>query len=973
MPVTRFATRILQSLRSQRRRKRSHQLRNAAVESMEPRLLLTLVADLNPDVDANFTGSTSRDRFLAGSGPQQVVAGAGNDRLLSLGDAGEPDPAQTNGADGRVNPPVADGTANDIFYGGLGADVFEFRPLLNATQEVRDQYTSRDRGNVNWRRVAGENDEVHAHWVEGIGDDIVMDFSRGQGDRFEVNGHTATLDSITYGEDEIGTYSLVTIYSEQGNAGAHDDDPLGTFKVYGDKVNKDDITFNAGVFYGMEQLNEADRLAESNGGGKREVIMGADGDSFMASGRVNDRVTAGLGSQNVDLGGGSYDVIYLLGDAGEPDPAQTDGADGRINPPVDPALADDVVTLGQGKDIVEFRPLLNARPDVLAKYTRADGSINWRGVAGENNDVHAHWVEGIGDDIVHNFSLQDGDQLRVSGHTATLDSITYGQDDIGTFSLVTIYSEQGNAGAHDDDPLGTFKVYGDKVTADDVQFNAGVFYGVDQLATAAALDNSELRDQGLFGTPSKFFTEPVRDDTHEADYEGSRFRDHFVIGSGNQTVYALAGNDLIYSLGDAGEPDPAQTEGGAGRVDPPVPDGRANDTLIGGLGADTFEFRPLLNATTEVKDQFRSTHNGLVNWRRVAGENDNVHEHWVEGIGHDRILDYNQAEGDRIKISGHTATLDSITYGQDEIGTFSLITIYSEQGNAGAHDNDPLGTIRVYGDKVTAEDLTINAGVFYGMDALDEANRRADHNANGRRVFASASDNDEYAVMGNVSDYVTLGRGSQNVDTTAGNDTIYVLGDAGEPDPAQTDGDTGRVTPAVDPDLANDVIRAGQGRDTIVFRPLLNAKTEVLQKHLRDNGTINWRGVAGENDDVHNHWVEGIGDDILLDFRLSDGDRIRVEGHTATLGSIEYGEDELGTFSLVTIYSEQGNAGAHDDDPLGTIRVYGDKVTAEDITFKAHVFYGIDMLNTLEGISNEDYIRSRQDNYHDDDDDNSLF
>ncbi|MCR9202718.1 MAG: hypothetical protein NXI04_29085, partial [Planctomycetaceae bacterium] len=102
--------------------------------------------------------------------------------------------------------------------------------------------------------------------------------------------------------------------------------------------------------------------------------------------------------------------------------------------------------------------------------------------------------------------------------------------------------------------------------------------------------------------------------------------------------------------------------------------------------------------------------------------------------------------------------------------------------------------------------------------------------------------------------------------------------------------------------------------------------------------------------------------------------RIRVEGHTATLGSIEYGEDAMGDFSLVTIYSEQGNAGAHDDDPLGTIRIYGDKVTEEDITFKAHVFYGIDMLNTLEGISNEEYIQSRQDNYPDDDeDDNGLF
>jgi len=88
MPVTRFANRLLQSLRTQRRqnrrRNRLEQQKHAAVEVMEPRQLLTIIADLNPDVDANFTGTRHRDTFKAGSGTQQIVANAGNDEIGML-------------------------------------------------------------------------------------------------------------------------------------------------------------------------------------------------------------------------------------------------------------------------------------------------------------------------------------------------------------------------------------------------------------------------------------------------------------------------------------------------------------------------------------------------------------------------------------------------------------------------------------------------------------------------------------------------------------------------------------------------------------------------------------------------------------------------------------------------------------------------------------------------------------------------
>ena len=64
---------------------------------------------------------------------------------------------------------------------------------------------------------------------------------------------------------------------------------------------------------------------------------------------------------------------------------------------------------------------------------------------------------------------------------------------------------------------------------------------------------------------------------------------------------------------------------------------------------------------------------------------------------------------------------------------------------------------------------------------------------------------------------------------------------------------------------------------------MINAKREIILKHVNDDGTINWgmNGVAGENDnEVHDHWVDGFGNDVITDFNREEGDKIRIEGHT---------------------------------------------------------------------------------------------
>ena len=49
--------------------------------------------------------------------------------------------------------------------------------------------------------------------------------------------------------------------------------------------------------------------------------------------------------------------------------------------------------------------------------------------------------------------------------------------------------------------------------------------------------------------------------------------------------------------------------------------------------------------------------NGMIHWHGVAGENDNLHDHWVEAIGNETITDFNRDEGDVIKLTGHTVAL----------------------------------------------------------------------------------------------------------------------------------------------------------------------------------------------------------------------------------------------------------------------------------------------------------------------------
>ena len=49
-----------------------------------------------------------------------------------------------------------------------------------------------------------------------------------------------------------------------------------------------------------------------------------------------------------------------------------------------------------------------------------------------------------------------------------------------------------------------------------------------------------------------------------------------------------------------------------------------------------------------------------------------------------------------------------------------MITVISQQGNAGAHDEDLLGTITVYGNLVKASDITTTQTVYGAYESVGE-------------------------------------------------------------------------------------------------------------------------------------------------------------------------------------------------------------------------------------------------------------
>ena len=216
------------------------------------------------------------------------------------------------------------------------------------------------------------------------------------------------------------------------------------------------------------------------GGKGNDVLIGGEGNDLLRGGKENDTLEGGMGS-DILRGGKGDDLLISRSDAGEPEIAQETDAT-KVYPDQVITETDDILFGGKGADTFRFEILLNAKVEIMEKHADDSGTINWKGVAGENDNVHDHWVEGIGNDVIRGFDRDAGDKIEIRGHTVTVaDEIERATDNEGKeYSIISLYSNQGGAGAHDGDQLGTISVYGDSITESDLQVEGMTFDAVYQ-------------------------------------------------------------------------------------------------------------------------------------------------------------------------------------------------------------------------------------------------------------------------------------------------------------------------------------------------------------------------------------------------------------------------------------------------------------------------------------------------------------
>jgi Ca2+-binding RTX toxin-like protein len=190
------------------------------------------------------------------------------------------------------------------------------------------------------------------------------------------------------------------------------------------------------------------------------------------------------------------------------------------------------------------------------------------------------------------------------------------------------------------------------------------------------------------------------------------------------------------------------------------------------------------------------------------------------------------------------------------------------------------------------------------------------------------------------NDLVIGGGGSDHMAGCYGADFLLSRSDVGEPVIASAPG-TPRVMAGLVLPPGNDTMSGGESPDVYRFEFLLNAKEEAIARNLNPDGSIDWEGVTQENGAAHDHWVESIGNDVIKGYSRLQGDVIEIFGHGIEVAGIAYSDvnGDGRKESVITMRSAV-TGGAHDGDQLGTITVFGHKVTMADIDLRDDVAIG---------------------------------
>ena len=233
-------------------------------------------------------------------------------------------------------------------------------------------------------------------------------------------------------------------------------------------------TLNGGL--GDDLLRGGDGDDRLQGADGNDILWGGAGDDLLKGGDGNDLVIGGPGSDLL-AGSDGADVLLSRSDAGEPTITAAPGLP-RVMAGVVLGGSQDTLDGGNGPDIFRFELLLNARAGVIARNLNADGSIDWQRVTGENGAPHDHWVEGIGNDIIKDYSRAEGDRIEILGHDVKLSGITYRDvdGDARLDSVITLHSSL-EGGVHTGDALGSITVLGQRVMASELVLRPDVVIG----------------------------------------------------------------------------------------------------------------------------------------------------------------------------------------------------------------------------------------------------------------------------------------------------------------------------------------------------------------------------------------------------------------------------------------------------------------------------------------------------------------
>lgn len=763
------------------------------------------------------------------------------------------------------------------------------------------------------------------------------------------------------------------------------------------------------------------------GGAGNDSIHSRDGDDIVQGGTGNDMIWGGAGNDILDggegedrlYGGAGNDILIARGDGREGavayDPDRDEGdpynelTNGKLYPD-QPVPADDFLKGGTGADIFYFQTLINAKARYIEKHTRDDGTINWHGVAGENDNIHDHWVDVLGDDILADFNRAEGDRIVIEGHTTEIRYITYGDADkngVLDHSVISLYSDQGGGGgAHNQDELGTITVYGDLVKLSDIEHSAAPAYGIVATAEdiAEALAPTEVAEDIRQGRPSPLAESegpvlpsgatPIMEIVDQANLSGEE-GDYLNVGHAKAlelengtislsfTLDQLFGKYALVSKDARGREDGEFTvfvENGVLTIAMENDEGKTEWLSIPEVlsAGQTYQFAltfgddgiqlwldgEMRAAEPTFKANLTDNESNLVigasrAWR--SDQNDEAHDRFEGDISDVLIFDTALEGADMIALAKNTDMMKG-HHAEHHAAMSDLMPIFDQLH----HGSETLKEMLMdYG-------VSHHGHVMHEMDMMmggaDENNLRGkggmqginggagDDNVHGRggNDMLQGGTGNDVVKGGGGNDILDGGEGEDKLLGGKGNDLLIARGDGREGEVAfdadRDEGDpyneltNGKLYPD-QPVAAGDYLVGGKGADIFYFQTLINAKQRYIEKHTRDDGTINWHGVAGENDNIHDHWVDVQGHDIVADFSRAEGDRLVIEGHTTEIRDIVYGDaDGNGTLdhSIIYLYSEQGrNGGAHNQDDLGTITVYGDLVKESDIEHTAAPAYGI--------------------------------